>query len=133
MTRIGILGAIVLLAGCASAGVRVQESQLAQFHPGQTTYSEVVKALGPPSTSTLSSTGERMIVYSFFHYQTRPESFIPYVGPFVGGADTSNSNVVLVFDQHSILQRYDSSAGGMGVSTGILSGAKPEDRIQVRP
>jgi outer membrane protein assembly factor BamE (lipoprotein component of BamABCDE complex) len=124
---------MALLMGCMSSGVKVTETQLSKFRVGQTTSQQVVAALGQPTTSNVSSTGERTLVYTFFHYQTRPESLIPYVGPFVGGADTSNTNVVFVFNRSRLLERYDSSSGASGMSTGILSGARPEASTPVRP
>jgi hypothetical protein len=120
---------LTLLSGCGMAtGVRIEESQLSQFQAGKTTYPQVISALGPPTSSSVSSTGDRTISYTSFRYQTRPETFIPYVGLFVGGADTSNSTVVFVFGRDGILQRYDSSSGAVGSAMGGMSGPTSQPR-----
>src|SRR5882757_4441545 len=85
--KILLLGAAVVLAGCVAGGVKVEERQLASFQKGQTTYAQVVGRLGAPTSSTLMPDGRRMIIYTYVQTQARPESFIPIVGAFVGGAD----------------------------------------------
>jgi hypothetical protein len=49
---------------------------------------------------------------------------IPFVGMFVGGAETENTSVVLSFDRSSVLTSYTSTEGGSSLGTGISSGAK---------
>ena len=40
------LFALATLTACVSAGVKVDQSKLAEFHKGKTTYQEVVQELG---------------------------------------------------------------------------------------
>jgi hypothetical protein len=121
------------VASCMSAGVKVEERQLAGFQKGQTTYAQVVAQLGSPTSNTLLPDGHRMIMYTYTQAQARPESFIPLVGPFVGGADARSNMVMLTFDQSGILLSYSSTASQYGVGNGMESGNKAEDRVPDQP
>src|ERR1700722_2049595 len=100
--KIAVLTIIFGLTGCASAGVKVDQSKMAQFHKGQTTYSDVIAALGAPSQSSVDDMGNRSISYIYTSTQARPETFIPVVGAFVGGADTENNMAAFYFDSQRI-------------------------------
>ena len=120
----------VSLSGCMSSGVKVDESKVAEFKRGETTYPDVLKVLGRPTQSTFMPDGSHMIMYSYMSAQARPESFIPIVGAFVGGADSENSTVMLTFDENGVLKNTMSSQGGTGVGTGLEGYS--QDRKDVR-
>jgi len=121
ITLIGLLISI-LLTGCAASGVKVDEKRLAEFQKGKTTYAEVVQALGQPTSTVLDGNGSRMAIYSYAAYRTRPETFIPYIGVFVGGSDMNSSAVVFSFDQSGVLLSYASSQSQFGAGTGFAAG-----------
>jgi S1-C subfamily serine protease len=120
--RAGVVLIVLLLSACATAGVHVDQSKLARFQAGRTTVADVIVALGAPTNSTVSSNGTRTLVYVFSQVQTRPETFIPYVGAFVGGADSRSEAVVFRFDGDGRLIDYTASNSGVGVGTGFASG-----------
>lgn len=107
------------LTACASAGVKVDPQKVAAFQKGKTTYSEVVEALGRPTTQTNLDNGNRIISYSYFGIQAHPENFIPYIGAFVGGSDTETTMVSMTFDRKDILRSVTSSQTGMGSGRGF--------------
>jgi hypothetical protein len=117
---IGLL-AWLALAACASSGVQVSEDQARSFKIGAATYAEVVAALGPPSSSTVSSNGQRTAIYSYAQTQIRPQTFIPYVGGLVAGSDTKTSAAVFVFDSRGILQNMSSSQGQIGSGANLTA------------
>lgn len=125
-----ITASLLLLAACASAGVKVDQAKLADFKKGKTTYSEVIQTLGQPTQTTILDDGNKIIHYTYFSTQARPESFIPYVGLVVGGADTENSVVSFTFDQKDILKSYTSSQGGVGAGTGFNAYSQPRKSEQ---
>lgn len=110
---------LLLLASCASSGVKIDQHSMAQFHKGKTTYSEVIAALGQPSQSGLDDTGERTISYFYMSAQARPESFIPVIGGLVGGIDSETSTASFFFDARGVLVKSSQSEGGMGYGTGF--------------
>ena len=120
----------VSLSGCMSSGVKVDETKVAAFQKGVTTYQEVIQVLGKPTNSTFMPDGTHMIIYSYVSAQARPESFIPIVGAFVGGADSEQNTVMLTFDQNGVLKTTMTSQSGIGSGTGFEG--IPQDRKDVR-
>lgn len=121
------------LSGCTSTGVQVDENALTSFEKGKTTINDVVARLGQPTSNILLNTGHRVIAYTYVQAQARPESFIPIIGPLVGGADSRFSSVSLTFDGNGILQSYSSTRSQFGTATGVAAGATADDRIQDQP
>lgn len=130
MNKLPLLIAMLALAACASSGVKVDQAKVEALQKGRTTYDEVIRDFGPPTGRTISANGDKILTYSYFSIQTRPENFIPVVGLFVGGADHELSMVMLTFDQNNILSNYTSTSGGTGTGRN-LSGISQE-RKEVR-
>lgn len=118
------------LTACTSAGVKVDQEKMAQFHKGQTTYNDVITAFGKPSRSMVDDSGNRTIAYIYTSTQARPETFIPIVGAFVGGADTESSSATFSFDKQGLLTKSAQSQGGFGVGMGLEG--MSQDRKSVR-
>lgn len=120
-----LVAAVVLLltlAGCATVGREVTESQLQGLAKGKTTMDEVVARLGKPTSSASTLEGKRFISYVFAHAQARPESFIPIVGAFVGGTDVRSTMVTFTFDRDGKLEGYVQSQSATGSGTGLAAG-----------
>lgn len=128
-----IAGISVLLAGCAASGVQVKEEQLAQFEAGKTTVSDAIRALGQPNQQVLSPDGSRTLIYSYAQVQTRPETFIPFIGAFVGGADVKTNAAVLRFDRAGRLSNTTASSGSSGTGMGLASGTGAPERVPDQP
>ena len=120
------------LSACASSGAKVTEQQLSQIQVGKSTYNDVVAALGKPTTTTFSSTGTRTAIYSYSQVSTRPETFIPVVGAFVGGADVKSNSVILMFNAQGILSQYSGSGSAIGTGSNLEAGITPE-RTEAQP
>ena len=121
------------LSCCTSTGVQVNERALTSFEKGKTTINDVFARLGQPTSNILLNTGQRIVGYTYVQAQARPESFIPIIGPLVGGADSRFSNVSLTFDRNGVLESYSSTQSQFGTSTGVASGATPSDRVRDQP
>mgnify|MGYP006277757459 FL=1 len=120
MRRLVILaGLLVVVAGCARSGTKVDPSELRQFEAGKTTYEEVVGVLGVPNYVSMTGDGRRLVSYIYAESQVRPETMIPFVGVFVGGVDTNTNNVTLVFDENDVLQRSGGGRGRVPTSMGL--------------
>lgn len=117
--------AIVCLGvgGCAATGVKVSEEQARGFQVGRSSYGDVVAGLGQPTSTTVTSGGMRVATYSYAAFQSRPQNFIPYIGPLVAGYDQSSSAVTFTFDQRGLLQSTSSSQSSLGVGTGLAAGS----------
>ena len=117
----GLVIAFVLSA-CASAGVRVSEQEAESFVVGKSTYGDVVAKLGDPTTTTVNPDGTRVAEYSYTAIQQRPESFIPYIGGLIGGADTKSNSVTFTFDKNNLLLATSSSQSQMGLGQNLSAG-----------
>jgi len=76
--------------------------------------------------------GRRMATYAYAEAQVRPETFIPFIGGFVGGTDTRTSTVTMIFDQEGIFQTYTTSESEFGTGMGFSAGTGP-GRIENQP
>ena len=123
---------VIALTGCASAGVKVEQSKLTDLHKGKTTYQQAVNEFGQPSQTIYNDNGTKTALYIYYSAQARPETFIPVVGAFVGGADSENSTVTMNFDQHDVLRSYSSSQGSVGAGHGFEAQSQPIDYSQPR-
>jgi outer membrane protein assembly factor BamE (lipoprotein component of BamABCDE complex) len=121
------------LGGCAASGVQVKEEQLSAFEKGKTTIQDVVAVLGVPTGNTLMPDGSRMISYSYSQAQARPATFIPIIGPLVGGVDARSNMVMLTFDQRGVLKSTMSSSHQHGTGTGFAAGPVPQSQVEQQP
>lgn len=96
---------MLLLAGCVSSGTKVEIAQLDQFTPGVTTLQQVIDRFGPPNATAQIAGGGQVIVYGHTEAYARPETYIPFIGGFVGGANASSTMASLTFDARGILVR----------------------------
>lgn len=110
------------ITGCVSIGKEITADQLNGFKTGETTPDQVIAKLGPPTGSTVSADGRRSMSYVFAHSQARPGSFIPVIGPLVGGTDSRSSNVVFIFGPDGKLANFISSQSQTGMGTGAAGG-----------
>jgi hypothetical protein len=132
MGRSAILLLAVLLSGCAASGVKVSEDQAESFKVGKSTYADVVAGLGQPTSVNSSSNGTRTAVYTYAAVQSRPQNFIPYIGPLVAGYDTQSSAVTFVFDQRGVLTNTSSTQTGLGAGANLAAGAPQAQTAQPR-
>jgi hypothetical protein len=102
----------------------VSHETLQQFQRGQTTYTEVVQALGPPTAHTLHADGTRQLVYSYTQSQANAANFLPVVGTFLAGAASEHTIVQMDFDAQGLLTHYTATEGSTAVGTGLSSGAR---------
>jgi hypothetical protein len=124
------IGAALLLTACAATGVQVKPDQLTSFKKGVTTESDVVAKLGNPTSQTITSDGNTMIMYNYMAYQTRAESFIPVAGAFVGGADVQSSMVMFRFGPDGKMIDYTANNGAMGSASNLAAPSTPRTPSQ---
>ena len=121
-----LLVSLMVLAGCVSMGKEISQEQLTEFKKGVTTEKDVIAKLGSPTTSSMTASGQRSLGYMFAHAQARPESFIPFIGPFVGGADSRGTTVIFLFGPDGTLTDYYATQTQLGMGVGIEGGTYQE-------
>jgi len=118
-----LLSLTLVLASCAAHGREVRADQLAMLKKGETTIEQAAYLLGKPSGKTILHDGSTLLTYVYVRAQARPETFIPIIGGFVGGADSYYSTASLTFGPDGVLKSYMSSEGGSGSGYGLASGS----------
>ena len=110
-----------MVTGCASAGTKVDPQTLATFAKGQTTVAEVEAVLGDPNGTSTGPDGATVLVYTYSRTSVRAATFIPYVGAFVGGADTKSQSAVLRFGPDGTYQDASTTSGNIGAGVGLAA------------
>ncbi len=93
----------VLLAGCVNVGTAVKPQALAALKPGVTTLTQAEHELGKPNTVTDNPDGSTTIEYASIHASPSASSFIPFIGPLVGHANSTVHGTILQFNAQGVL------------------------------
>lgn len=131
MQRITVLFLSALISGCVSTGVAVSPESLSKFKVGESTEADITRDLGAP-TGVTQAQGYRFISYSSVNAQPRPATFIPIIGPLVGGSDVRTSMVIFKFGADGKLVDVQSHHHQSGAATGFAAGA-PQPQIPDQP
>lgn len=118
------LFALALVACTATKGITITEERLADMKKNKATVQTVIAEFGPPTSSQLLPSGERMLAYGQSAVHFDPKAAIPIVGLFVNESGYSSSFVSMTFGTDGALQSYmtqNTSHGGGGTtfSTGV--------------
>lgn len=105
---------LLLLAGCASSGTKVDQATFTEFAKGKSTCAEIRQRLGQPSQSVIRDNGDIVLAYSYAASQAHPENFIPVVGAFVRGYDTENTTALFKCNGNDVLIKTAYLQGGQG-------------------
>jgi hypothetical protein len=105
-----LLAAILAIAGCSSSGVKVTDNQAAEFVKGKSTEAEVIAKLGPPWTQRHDRDGTKIDMYIYSHAAVRAGTFVPYLGPLLGGMNTANASIRFDFTPDGVLKDWSSAA-----------------------
>ena len=126
-----IVVAGIFLAGCMtmSYGVKLDRSKVSQIKKGATTRAEVESLFGPPAFVSLMNDGRRMMSYNFTETSAAPtpETYIPIVGAFVGGANaqTRTQMLQIMLNKADIVGDYEfTDSASKTESRGAFSGAR---------
>lgn len=112
--------AVVLMAGCASVGTKVNPNTVAAFKPGVTTIQQAEAKLGEPNNIVHNADGSTLLQYTYAHAKANGASYIPVVGLFAGKTITDSTTASLKFDKNG---RYVSHTTSQGHTEGGLTGS----------
>jgi outer membrane protein assembly factor BamE (lipoprotein component of BamABCDE complex) len=121
----------VSLVGCGTSGVQVSPEQASAIQRGVSTEADVRASLGSPTGVSVVN-GRRILVYSGSAYSVRPQSFIPIVGAFVGGADVRTSMVMITIGEDGKVSDVQSHHQEQGSATGLAAQPVPQAPQQPR-
>lgn len=112
MKRIAVLACTALiLSGCVTMGNerikgQTQESVASNIVEGKTTKAEVVAAYGDAASVGFTDSGNEVWNYTYTRAVPTPQTFIPIVGLFTAGANTTTTGLVILFNREGIVSKY---------------------------
>jgi hypothetical protein len=101
----------LMLSGCVTMGNekmkgQTQESVASKITEGKTTKAEVVAAYGDAAAVSFTDSGNEIWSYSYTRAVPTAQTFIPIVGLFAAGANTTTTGLVVLFDRNGIVSKY---------------------------
>src|SRR6267154_3853394 len=103
---------LLFLIGCASMGNNFDESKLSQIKKGETTEPELVQLFGEPMHRSVNSDGLTTLVWMYAQTAVQGQSFIPIVGGFMGGANSSSKTLAVTLADNKVRDFTYSTGGG---------------------
>jgi outer membrane protein assembly factor BamE (lipoprotein component of BamABCDE complex) len=97
------------LNGCSTDGTRALKDEShasihAKIQEGTTTKNQVILALGTPSDTSFTETGQEILKYEFTRYTPKLRNFIPY-NFFSLGQNGDRKEVVILLDEQGIVKK----------------------------
>ena len=111
---------VIMLAGCASYGKKINLEAVQKIEQGTTTEQEVYALLGKPMSSSITPDGKKFLMYMHIKSQAKASSFIPVVGAFAGGADTQ-SDQVQIWIENGVVSQISQTMSESEMNTGLLA------------
>ena len=98
-----------ILLGCSTDGTRALKDEShasihAKIQEGITTKNQVILALGTPSDTSFTETGQEILKYEFTRYTPKLRNFIPY-NFFSLGQNGDRKEVVILLDDKGIVKK----------------------------
>ena len=97
------------LKSCSTDGTRALKDEShasihAKIQEGTTTKNQVILALGTPSDTSFTDTGQEILKYEFTRYTPKLRNFIPY-NFFSLGQNGDRKEVVILLDDKGIVKK----------------------------
>ncbi|MFT7337634.1 MAG: hypothetical protein ACI92B_000956 [Marinobacter maritimus] len=96
---VSIIAFVLLLAGCAASGMKMQQSDIEKIEPGVTTYTDMESMFGAPVGQGYNQNG--LLTANWMHI---------FVGPF--GVGTEYQSLAVVFNENKTVRQYNVSNTG---------------------
>ena len=116
----------VCLAGCYSTGRKIDQAAVDTIKKGETTRAQVINMLGSPEAITRTGSGDTVYIYNYIRSTAKPATFIPYIGPFVGGANIQHQMTSVTFGPDGVVKDFSSTQGSTESGMGLAAGGKAE-------
>lgn len=101
-----LVGSCLCLSACFSVGKKIEQTSLAQIQKGKTTKTELLALLGEPTSNSLKSDGQETLEWSFGDLRIKGESFLPVIGPWVGGTTKDMTSLQVSLGADKIVHDY---------------------------
>ncbi len=96
----------VAITGCSSVGTPIAKEKVNRIQIGVTTEPDLIRMFGVPSTKTLDLNGNVVLSWVYSAARTKPETFVPVAGAFIGGINTRMEQLTVLIDGKGKVERY---------------------------
>jgi len=116
-----LLCAMTIMLGCASTGRRIDRVKASEIKEGVTTRGEVLELLGNPYGTSLTDDGKEKLNYVFVRMNTKARNFIPFIGLFIGGADTEKETLQILIGKDGKVEKQSYNKANEEVKLGLFA------------
>ena len=110
-TMLLVLGLVFGSGGCVSMGRDFDASRVSEIKEGQTTEAELISMFGNPNNRATGTGQATQLTWMYTHHRTKPGTYVPVVGTFIGGADTEQRMLTVNLDSEGVVTSYSVSGG----------------------
>jgi outer membrane protein assembly factor BamE (lipoprotein component of BamABCDE complex) len=121
-----IMVTTLLAPGCVSTGRKIDQAAADSIKKGETTREQVGQMLGAPEMVTKNSNGDTIYIYHYMRATPKASTFIPYIGPFVGGANVQQQSTRITFGPDNVVKDFSTTQGATESDMGFAAGGKPD-------
>ena len=100
------LGLGIALLGCATTGSKriINDNILAQIKRAESTRADVKALIGEPFKVTFTDNDEEVWDYQYVRTKPKTSSFLPVLGPWVGGSSSQIHTLTIRFTSEGIVK-----------------------------
>ena len=96
----------IAIAGCSSVGTPIAQEKVNQIKLGLTTEPDLLLLFGNPSRKTIDPSGTIVLTWVYSNASTKPETFVPLAGPFIGGYSTRLQQLTVLIDRKGRVAKW---------------------------
>lgn len=120
------MGLALVLAGCAGMGnerlrAENEATVASKLTEGKSTKDDVRSLFGSPNKTSFTDSGLEIWNYEFSKVSADAVSYIPIVNWFGSSASGTKKELVVLFDEQNLVQRYSMSESDVSTKTGIFN------------
>ena len=108
------------IAGCATAGPKMDKESVARLETGITTQEDVLKIFGPPNNMNFNQDGEVVFTYVGIHAKNSFWNFIPVVC-FVHGETNLTNQILIITFKDNVVKDHTFSSTRTPLKYGLIS------------
>lgn len=123
---LGLACVLAIFTGCASSGnetlrKETEASVKQKMVEGKTTKAEVKTMFGSPLKTTFTDGGMEIFTYELSKVSADAINYVPLVGLLGGSASGTKKELVILFDENSVVKRFSMSESPVQTKTGIFN------------
>ena len=120
MEKLIIAILVIFLAGCATAGKPMQQTQVDRIQKGKTTKQEIIQTFDQPDGTYFDKNGNLIWYYTAAKIKSTAWTFIPVVNLVHNEIRMKNQILTIVFNRDGIVEDYSFTDSDKSLKSGII-------------